>query len=247
MVVQRAVKAGRASKSKSVKAAKMPKPTAGGQSDVTWILLSDALALIADAYQMHTRRDFDFGDSPAENMLRDALKDGRLRSRGLRFERTWKKDVPQRPPSFEDLRTVWKKGAWINWQMSSADMISPYQVYPDGTDTFYRPNGTTYRRIEIAREDLLKLLPDSYELPQQQPAPRAQRSRGGGRPEQYEWDVVFAQFLRLIEEDGWPQIQSYREFANKVCDACAEAGMEPTPSVDTVREKISIWCSARRR
>jgi len=110
-----------------------------------------------------------------------------------------------------------------------------------------RPLPVRFYRIEVAQEDLLKLLPEGYDLPQQQPAPGPQRKRGGGRPEQYDWDRVFAQFLRLIEEDGWPPIQSYREFAKRVCDACAEAGMEPTPSDDTVREKISIWVSARGR
>ena len=112
MVVQRAVKAGRASNSKTIKAAKMQKLTAGGQSAVTWMLLRDALALVADAYQMQTRGDFDFvGHWPPENMLRNALEDGRVRSRGVWFEENWKKDAPQRPPSFEDLRTVWEKGA----------------------------------------------------------------------------------------------------------------------------------------
>jgi len=138
----------------------------------------------------------------------------------------------------------------INWQGSSATLETD-------AETDAGPITVTFFRIELAREDVLKSLPKGYDLPQQQPAPgpqrkrggglRKQRKRGGGRPEQYEWDRVVAEFVRLLEDEGWPQIQSYREFAKKVCDACAEAGMEPTPSVDTVREKMSIWNSARRR
>src|SRR5262249_45417192 len=125
----------------------------------------------------------------------------------------------------------------IHWQDSSATL-----------ETDAGPVTVTFYRIEVAREDLLKLLPEGYDLPpHQQPAPRPQCKRGGGRPEQYEGDRVFAQFLRLIEKDGGPKIQSYRKFAKKVCDACAEAGMEPPPSDGTVRKKIAIWLSARQR
>jgi hypothetical protein len=144
----------------------MQKLTVGGQSAVTWVLLSDARALVVDAYQMQTRGDFhSVESSPAENMLRNALADGRVRSRGLRFERTLTKDAPQRPPSFEDLRTVWEKGAWINWQTSSADCVFVRGVLPGSNHPVYGPDGTTYHRIEVAREDLLKLLPEGYELP----------------------------------------------------------------------------------
>jgi hypothetical protein len=142
----------------------MQKLTGGSQSAVTWTLLRDALSLIADAFQMQTRGDFDFvGHSPAENMLRNALEDGRVRSRGVRFEENWKKDAPQRPPSFEDLRTVWAKGARINWQMSSADVVSA-QVWSDRAIPDYRID-YTYHRIEVAREDVSKLLPEGYEPP----------------------------------------------------------------------------------
>jgi hypothetical protein len=229
----------------SIKPEKASKPTASAASPkkaFSWILLVDALALITNAYQ---------NSGLAQRKLCKAFVESQVRTRAACAEGGWIKEQGQEQwKEYEHnlrLSDLWRREYFapdstpysklqIHWQDSSAML-----------ETDALPVTVTFYRIEVAREDLLKLLPNGYELPQQQPAPAPQRKRGGGRRERYEWDRVFAQFLRLIEEDGWPQIQSYREFAEKVCDACAEAGMEPTPSVDTVREKISIWLSARRR
>jgi len=51
----------------------------------------------------------------------------------------------------------------------------------------------------------------------------------------------------LLNDEGWPEIQNYRKFAKKVCGACASAGMEKIPGEDRVREKLSLWFSARNR
>jgi hypothetical protein len=230
---------------RSLKPGKASKPTARAASPknaVSWILLADALALIADAYQ---------SSRLAQRKLCKAFVESQVRTRAACAEGGWIREQGQGEWKEYDhnlrLSDLWRREYFapnsapysklqIHWQDSSATL-----------ETDAGPVTVTFYRIEVAREDLLKLLPKGYDLPQQQPAPGPQRKRGGGRREQYEWDRVFAEYVRLIEEDGWPQIQSYRAFAKKVCDACAEAGMEPTPSVDTVREKISIWESARRR
>ena len=232
---------------RSLKPGKASKPTAKAASPknaVSWILLKDALALMADFYQNWWL---------AQGTLCKAFVELEVRNRAARALAGWICEQGQVKEYEHNLQLsdLWRREYFepnwrpysklqIHWLDSSATLET--DVCTDagpGTVTFYR--------IEVAREDLLKLLPKGYDLPQQQPAPGPQRKRGGGRPEQYEWDRVFAQFLRLIEDDGWPQIQSHRAFAKKVCDACAEAGMEPTPSVDTVRDKISIWVSARGR
>lgn len=210
MVVQRAVKAGRASNSRTIKAAKMQKLNAAGQSAVTWMLLRDALALVADAYQMK-RGEFDFvGHWPPENMLRNALEDGGVRSRGVWFEGNWKKDAPQRPPSFEDLRTVWGKGARINWQMSSADVVSAH-VWSDGAIVPYYDIDGTYHRIEVAREDVSKLLPEGYE-PRIPPALPATSSTAephpGGAPREYSREQILIDAAAYIVVNNLPETQT---------------------------------------
>jgi hypothetical protein len=230
---------------RSIKRGKASKPTARAASRinaVSWILLKDALALIADAYQ---------NSELAQRKLCKAFVESQVRTRAACAEGGWISEPGQKQ---------WKE---YEHNLRLSDLWRPEYVRPDGEPRSGKlqllwqdssaavltghPGPVTFFRIEVAKEDLKKLLPKGYNLPQQQPAPAPQRKRGGGRPEQYEWDRVFAQFMRLVEEDGWPEIQSYREFAEKVCDACAKAEMEPTPSVDTVREKISVWNSARRR
>ena len=232
---------------RSLKPGKASKPTAKAASPknaVSWILLKDALALMADFYQNWWL---------AQGTLCKAFVELEVRNRAARELAGWICEQGQVKEYEHNLQLsdLWRREYFepnwrpysklqIHWLDSSATLET--DVCTDA-----RPLTVRFYRIEVAQEDLLKLLPKGYDLPQQQPAPGPQRKRGGGRREQYEWDLVFAQFLGLVEEDGWPQIQSHRAFAKKVCDACAEAGMEPTPSVDTVRDKISIWESKRRR
>jgi hypothetical protein len=172
------------------------------------MLLRDALALVADAYQMQTRGDFDFvGHWPPENMLRNALEDGRVRSRGIWFEGNWKKDAPQRPPSFEDLRTVWGKGARINWQMSSADVVSAH-VWSDRTTVPYYHIDGTYHRIEVAREDVSKLLPEGYELPIPPALPATTAEpHPGGAPREYSREQILIEAAAYIVVNNLPETQ----------------------------------------
>jgi hypothetical protein len=127
----------------------------------------------------------------------------------------------------------------IHWQGSSATL--------EDVETDAGPIRVTFFRIEVAREDVLQLLPAGYELPPQQPVSEPKRQRGGGRPDLYHWDLVVAQVLRLLNDEGWPEIRSYRKFAKKVCNACASDGMDQIPSEDRVREKLSLWFSACNR
>ena len=229
----------------SIKPGKASKPTASAASPknaVSWILLADALALMTDAYQ---------NSWLAQQKLCRAFVESQVRTRAACAEGGWISEQGQEQ---------WKE---YEHNLRLSDLWRRKYFAPDGrrhTESCKSIGKTARRRWRrtLARSGYVlshrgrvggpaETAAEGYDLPQQQPAPAPQRKRGGGRPEQYEWDRVFAQFLRLIEDDGWPQIQSHREFAKRVCDACAEAGMEPTPSVDTVRDKISIWVSVRRR
>jgi hypothetical protein len=230
---------------RSIKPGKASKPTARAASPknaVSWILLADALALITDAYQNSSLAQRKLCKAFVESQARTqaACAEGGLicepgqkqwkeYEHNLRLSDLWHREY------FAPDSTPYSK-LHIHWQDSSATL-----------ETDVRPVTVTFYRIEVAREDLLKLLPKGYDLPQQQSAPERPRKRGGGPPEKYKWDLVVAEFVRLIEEEGWPPIQSHRKFAKKVLDACAEAGMEPTPSVHTVRDKIAIWLSRRQR
>jgi hypothetical protein len=179
------------------------------------MLLRHALALVADVYQMQTQMqppgDFDIVRHwPAENMLRNALEHGRVRSRGVRFEGNWKKDAPEQPPSFEDLRTVWGKGAWINWQMSSADVVSAH-VWSDPAIVPYYHTDYTYYRIEVAREDVLKLLPGGCELPIPPALPATSSTaepHPGGAPREYSREQILIEAAAYIVANNLPETQT---------------------------------------
>jgi hypothetical protein len=231
---------------RSIKPGKASKPTAsaaGPKNAFSWILLVDALALITDAYQ---------NSRLAQRKLCKAFVESQVRTRAGCAESGWIHEQGQWKEHQHNLRLsdLWRREYFapdstpysgklrILWQDSSATL----QTEDAG------PVRVTFYRIEVAREDLLKLLPAGYELPSQ-PVSEPKRQRGGGRPDQYEWDLVVAQFLRLLVDEGRPEIRSYRKFAKKVCDACASAGMtdDKIPSEDRVREKLSVWCGVFNR
>ena len=194
---------------RSLKPGKASKPTAKAASPknaVSWILLKDALALMADFYQNWWL---------AQGTLCKAFVELEVRNRAARALAGWICEQGQAKEYEHNLQLsdLWRREYFapnwtpysklqIHWQDNSATLET--DVCMDA-----RPVPVRFYRIEVAQEDLLKLLPKGYDLPQQQPAPGPQRKRGGGRREQYEWDLVFAQFLGLVEEDGWPPIQSH--------------------------------------
>jgi hypothetical protein len=110
----------------------------------------------------------------------------------------------------------------FDWELSSAVWKGP--------DRF------EFWDISAARDDVIALRP----APSSANNDIVKRFRGGRRPA-YEWDAIFAIVLRLYDEDGRPDVKSYRKFAKRVCDTCSKDGMEPVPGEHTVREKLSIW------
>lgn len=100
------------------------------------------------------------------------------------------------------------------------------------------------QELEREIEQLSARLAEIEGAQAQRQEPEAKRRRGGIAP-RFDWDQIFAVTLWLLRERGWPEIKSYRKFASEICDACAEAGMEPVPDSDTVRERLSIWLNAR--
>ena len=104
-----------------------------------------------------------------------------------------------------------------------------------------RQSHFTFEVITVARDRVLAVRPAPAHIT------KPKRQRSGGLSPRFDWDAVVAQTLALLEEQGWPDIKSRREFAKEICDECAKAGMEPTPGDNTVRDKLSIWLSARKR
>jgi hypothetical protein len=96
-----------------------------------------------------------------------------------------------------------------------------------------------FEEITVARDQVLELR--AAPVVTTGPAVR----RRGGRAPQFNWDEVFAVTLALLEQEGWPDVRSRRQYAGKIYDACADAGMEPIPDTDTLREKLSVWLSRR--
>ena len=145
---------------RSIKPGKASKPTARAASPknaVSWILLKDAFALITDAYQ---------NSGLAQRILCKAFVELQVQNQAARAEgEWWIKDEHGQWKELQNLRLgdLWRREYFgpdftpksgtlrILWQDSSATL----QTEDVGRVTFYR--------IEVAREDVLKLLPPGYE------------------------------------------------------------------------------------
>ena len=144
--VQQSIKRGKASK---------PRVSASRKNAVSWILLKDALALIADAYQ---------NSKLAQRILCKAFIELQVRTRAARAECGWIRREHEPWKEYEhnlQLGDLWRReyfgpdgspyaGRRIIWQDSSATVLTGH------------PGPVTFFRIEVAQEDLKKLLPPGY-------------------------------------------------------------------------------------
>ena len=131
----------------------------------------------------------------------------------MRYEGSWKKDAP--PPSLEDLRTVLEKGARINWKMSSAEVVSGYYFGPDRADVLSHFATSsidgTYYRIEVARQDVEKLLPEGYEQPTPTALPATSSTaepHPGGAPRAYSHEQILIEAAAYIVANSLPETQT---------------------------------------
>jgi hypothetical protein len=146
--VQRSIKPGKASKSTA--------SAASPKNAFSWILLEDALALITDAYQ---------NSGLAQRILCKAFVEFQVRNRAARAEGGWIREHEQWKEHEHNLQLgdLWRREYFapdwtpysgrlrILWQGSSATLLTE----DAGPVKFYR--------IEVTREDVLKLLPPGYE------------------------------------------------------------------------------------
>jgi hypothetical protein len=234
--VQRSLKPGTASK-----------PTAKAASPknaVSWILLADALALITDAYQ----------DSRlAQRKLCRAFVESQVRTRAACAEAGWIKEQGQEQwKEYEhnlQLSDLWRQKHFapdystrysklqIHWQDNSATL-----------ETDPAPITVKFYRIEVAREDLLKLLPPGYEPALPSPLnlasslPRSGLKRGpkGFEPSQLEpFKIKFYGMLYDddVSADTNIPIDAY---ALKLID-WGERNDLPTPQRAKMSEEIKKW------
>jgi hypothetical protein len=68
------------------------------------------------------------------------------------------------------------------------------------------------------------------------------RSRGGGRLPSYEWHEIYAEYQRIIYEDGFPDDASISDVARRLWTFCDDQ-LGKAPDVDYLRAKIRIWRS----
>jgi hypothetical protein len=168
----------------SAKPQKASKPTASAASPknvFSWMLLGDAFALITDAYQ-----DW----RPAQRILCRALGELRVRVRAARAEGPLiKRDKQAQWEEYDhnlQVGDLWSQKYFgpdwtpystlqIHWQESSATLELDVEANPMIRAAVEPPGGrrrpvtVTFFRIEVAREDLLNLLPEGYELPFESP------------------------------------------------------------------------------
>jgi len=195
---------------RSLKPGKASKPTAraaGPKNAVSWILLADALALITDAYQ---------SSRLAQRKLCKAFAESQVRTRAACAEGGWILEQGQGEWKEYDhnlrlsdlLRREYFAPDWmpysklqIDWQGSSATLETD-------TETDAGPVTVTFYRIEVAREDVSKLLPEGYE-PRIPPALPATSSTAephpGGAPRKYSREQILIEAAAYIVVNNLPE------------------------------------------
>jgi hypothetical protein len=147
---------------RSLKPGKVSKPTAsaaGPKNAVSWTLLADALALTTDAYQSSRLAQRKLCRAFVESQVRTraaCAEGGLIKEQG---QEQWKEyehnlrlsDLWRRKYFAPDYSAPYAK-LQIHWQVSAATL-----------ETDAGPGKVTFYRIEVAWEDLLKLLPPEYE------------------------------------------------------------------------------------
>ena len=183
---------------------------ASAASPKKWILLKDALALIADAYQ---------NLGLAQRVLCQALVELQVRNRGGRALAGWISEPGQEHwKEYEhNLRVgdLWRREYFepnwrpysklqIHWQYNSATLET--DVCTDA-----RPITVRFYRIEVAREDLSKLLPEGYELPIPPALPATSSTaepHPGGAPREYSREQILIEAAVYIVGNGLPEKQT---------------------------------------
>jgi hypothetical protein len=193
----------------SIKPGKASKPRASAASPknaFSWILLADALALTTDAYQ---------NSMLAQRKLCKAFVESQVRTRAACAESGWIREPGQKQwKEYEhnlQLSDLWRREyfgpSWmpysklqIHWQDSSATVETDVAQI---TVTFYR--------IEVAREDVSKLLPEGYE-PRIPPALPATSSTAephpGGAPREYSHEQILIEAAAYIVVNNLPETQT---------------------------------------
>jgi hypothetical protein len=192
----------------SIKPEKASKPRASAASPknaFSWILLKDALALITDAYQ---------NSGLAERMLGRAFVELRVRNRAASAEGGWIQREHEEWKEYKHnlrLGDLWRREYFapnftpnsgtlrILWQDSSATLLTGH------------PCPVTFYRIEVAREDVSKLLPEGYE-PRIPPALPATSSTAephpGGAPREYSREQILIEAAAYIAVNNLPGTQT---------------------------------------
>ena len=94
--------------------------------------------------------------------------------------------------------------------MSSADVVSAH-VWPDRAIVPYYHIDGTYCRIEVAREDVSKLLPEGYELPIPPALPATSSTaehHPGGAPREYSREQILIEAAAYIVGNNLPETQT---------------------------------------
>ena len=195
---------------RSIKPGKASKPKASAASPKKWILLKDALNLITDAYQ---------NLGLAQRVLCQALVELQVRNRGARALAGWISEPGQEHwKEYEhNLRVgdLWRRQYFapdwfpysklqIHWQGSSATLETD-------AETDAGPITVTFFRIELAREDVSKLLPEGYELPIPPALPATSSTaepHPGGAPRGYSREQILIEAAAYIVENGLPETQT---------------------------------------
>jgi len=200
--VQRSLKTGKASKPRA--RAATPK------NAVSWILLEAALALITDAYQ---------NSELAQQKLCKAFVESQVRTRAACADGGWISEPGQGQGQWKEyehnlqLSDLWRREHFApGWTPCSGKLRILWQgsratLQPEDSS----PVTVTFYRIEVAREDVSKLLPEGYE-PRIPPALPATSSTAephpGGAPREYSREQILIEAAAYIVVNNLPETQT---------------------------------------
>ena len=117
-----------------------------------------------------------------------------------------------------------------------------YSILPDVWETGWFGNGLPgFEWVEFKMDKLLACFPFSSKVP---PVSTPAAARRVGRKPKWDWDGIFGEALRIVHNEGVPDIDS--AFADKLLYWCREQfGEEPAQSM--MREKVSSWLAPVRK
>jgi hypothetical protein len=126
--------------------------------------------------------------------------------------------------------------AWLRFTTCSVDAADPF-----GRISVVR--GGAWLFIERETFEAFKAR-TAHSAPSRQPLAQLKeevRRTRGGRPFKDYWHHLFAEFVRIVHEEGIPDESTYSDVTRRLLEHAEEIGWRDPPDFDHLRKKVAIW------